>query len=543
MTDRSENSASVDQAVEQYIAELNTSEPVKQMFRRYGVRYAWITMSTVMIAVLATLLTGTIINVAIPEIMGAYGIGQDQAQWLATANLAASTVGMLMTFWMVRAWGLRNMMVVALSAFLFGSVLGGISPSIEVMIIARIIQGVTAGMIAPVSMSIIFTLFPPRQQGTVMGVASLAAILAPALGPTVGGLLIDSFSWRYVYFLGVPFSLLCLPLAIVFLPGRDKSIEVNRFDWAGLIALSIAITFMLLGLTNGEKEGWSSAIIITEFAISFLAWGFFIFWQLRIASPLLNLSIFKFRRFAIFALTSFTFGAGLYGSTYIIPLFLQIVQGMSPTDSGLAMMPAGFLMGVLFPIFGRMADQYDPRTLISWGLVFFFLSFYLMVDADSNTGFWTFVFWMCLGRLGIAIASPAMNLHSVRAVPLHYTDQAAGVLSFVRQLGGAYGVNLLSVMLARRTQFHVDSLSATQAVDNTPMLELLAQFNERLMAAGLTGIEQTAVAMSQLYAVIYTQATIIAFKDTFLLASLVLLIPLIPTWMLKSAKQDAKKSE
>lgn len=533
MTTHSDNSGPVDPEVEKYLAELHTFDAVEKMFHRYGVRYAWIAMTTVMVAVLATLLTGTIINVAIPEIMGTYGIGQDKAQWLATANLAASTVGMLMTFWMVGAWGLRNMMVVTLIAFLGSSILGGISPNIEVMIFARIIQGLTSGMIAPISMSIIFQLFPARKQGTVMGVASLGAILAPALGPTIGGLLIDSFSWRFVYFLGVPFSLICLPLSIIFLPGRDEREEIKSFDWAGLVALSVAITFMLVGLTNGEKEGWSSNIILIDFFVSFAAWGFFIFWQLRSQNPLLNLAIFKFKRFAIFALTSFSFGAGLYGSTYIIPLFLQLVQGMTPTDSGLAMMPAGFLMGILFPVFGKMADQYDPRTLISWGLVLFSLSFYLLVAADADTGFWTFVFWMCLGRLGIAVASPSMNLHSVRSVPASYTSQAAGVLSFVRQLGGAYGVNMLSLMLARRTQFHADSLSSTQALDNTPMLEMLAHLRDSLLAAGLTGVEQTAVAMTQLVTIVYTQATIIAFKDTFLIAAIVLLLPLVPTWMLK----------
>lgn len=532
-TTSSRDDNAVDTDVERYIDELTAGDAIKSMFRRYGIAYGWIAMATVMVAVLATLLTGTIINVAIPQIMGAYGIGQDTAQWLATANLAASTVGMLVTFWMVGAWGLRNMMLFSLTAFLFGSVLGGISPNIEFMILARIIQGVTAGLIAPISMSVIFQLFPARKQGTVMGVASIAAIIAPALGPTVGGLLIDTFNWRYVYFLGVPFSLVCLPLTMLFLPDREENAVVKPFDWVGLVSLSLAITFMLVALSSGEDEGWTSNRIISYFSISAFAWGVFGYWQLKSQNPLLNLGIFKFKRFAIFALAAFMFGAGLYGSTYIIPLFLQLVQGMSPTDSGLVMMPAGFLMGAAFPYCGRIADQYDPRALISWGLVLFFLSFYLMVDADANTGFWTFVFWMCLGRLGIALAAPCMNLHSVRAVPSSYTDQAAGVLSFVRQLGGAYGVNLLSVILERRTQFHIDAIAVTQSVDNRETMELLGQVREYLMAAGLSGVEQTAAAFNHLMITVYTQATVTAFKDSFLIAGFVLLLPLIPTWMLK----------
>lgn len=522
--------------VEAYIAKLQTSEAIKTLFRRYGVGYAWMAMTTVMIAMLATLLTGTIVNVAIPQIMGSYGIGQDQAQWLSTANLAAATVGMLLSFWMVQSWGLRNMLLITMGMFLFGSILGGISPNIEVMIIARIIQGFSSGVITPLTMSIIFVLFPANKMGMAMGISSIGAILAPALGPTIGGIIIDTYNWRYVYFLGVPLSFICMPLALMLLPGRDRSEAKIPFDWLGVISLSSAITWMFVALSNGEKQGWSSDIILSYALLSAISWAIFVYWQTHTATPLLNLKIFSQLRFAIFALTAFVFGAGLYGSTYLIPLFLQIVQGMSPTDSGLAMMPSGILMGLVIPFCGRMSDKIDARIMMTWGSLFFFLSFYLMTDADPNTGFWTFAWWMCLGRIGIGLAIPAMSIGAIRSVSAEFTGQASGVLNFVRQLGGAFGVNLLSLILARRTQFHVDSLYSTQSVENATTMELLEKIQQRLMEAGLPAIEQSLLSLQFLAASLHAEATVIAFKDGFLISAMVFLLTLIPIWMLKKSE-------
>jgi len=527
----SESTANPD--IEAYLDQLDTSEPIKKLFRQFGEIYAWLAMCTVMIAMLATMLTATIVNIAIPQIMGSFGIGQDQAQWLSTANLAASTIGMLTTFWVVQFWGMRKMLAVTMSIFMVSCVIGGLSPNFELMISTRIVQGLATGMVTPLTISIIFQLFPLPKQGLVMGISSVAAIMGPALGPTVGGLLIDFFNWRYVFYMGVPLSMICIPMALLFLPEREGPKPQQAFDWMGVVSLSTAITSMLVAMSNGEKEGWSSDFIMGYSALSLLAWCVFIYGQIHTAHPLLNLKILMNRRFATFSLTAFTFGAGLYGSAYIIPLFLQIVQGMKPTDAGLSMMPAGLLMGVASPLFGRMADQLAPRVMIIAGSLLFFLSFYLMIDADANTGFWTFVWWMCLGRIGISCAFPSMSMGAIRSVPPELTGQASGVLNFIRNLGGAYGVNILSVVLARRTEFHTDAVRATQVADNTATAELLLRVKLRLAEAGWSEFEQSALAMQYLMESLRIQATAIAFKDSFLIASLVFIITAVAALSLK----------
>ncbi|MFT7131052.1 MAG: DHA2 family multidrug resistance protein [Gammaproteobacteria bacterium] len=518
--------------IEAYIAQLDTTDAIKSLFRHYGIGYAWFAMGTVTFAMLATLLSGTIVNVAIPRIMGAFGIGQDEAQWLSTANLAAATVGMLLTSWMTQTWGIRAVVFWSMIAFFIASFVGGISPNVEFMVLARVVQGVTTGILTPLSIYVIFLLFPFERQGMVMGVSSIGVMLAPALGPTIGGMLTDSFNWRYVYFLCMVFPVVCIPLALLFLPNRDGPKPNIPFDWLGMICLSVAITLIFMGLSNGGKEGWDSTLILSYFGGAFISSVVFIYWQIRNPKPLLNLAIFRHYRFVIYSITAFAFGAGLYGSTYLIPLFLQLIQGLTPTDSGLATMPAGILMGVVAPLCGRMSDKYDPGVLIGFGSILFFLSFYLMVGSDANTSFWTFAWWMCIGRIGIGFAFPPMSMGAVRSVPAAMMSEASGVLNFVRQMGGAFGVNLSSLILARRTEFHLDAIYSTQRYDNSTTMDALAIIRQQLTVTGLPEVEQTMVAMQYLARGLHTQASVIAFKDSFLVSSFLFLFILIPAYLI-----------
>lgn len=519
-------------AVEQHLALLDTTPEVEAGFRRFGQRYGWLCMATVILAMLATLLSTTIINVAIPQIMGTYGITQDKAQWLSTANLAAATVGMLTTSWVVSTWGMKHAVTGIMSLFTISCVVGCVSPNLEVLIVARTVQGLTSGQIAPLSMSIIFILFPQNKAGMVMGVSSIGGVLAPALGPTFGGLIIDSLNWRYVFVLCIPFSVICVAMAMLLLPGKGEHDKPVPFDWTGFLSLSGAITLLLLGLTNGEREGWASNVILGSLFSSLLLWGLFIHSQIRAPNPLLNLTIFAHRQYTMYALTAFVFGAGLYGSTYLIPMFLQLVQGTSPTDSGLAMMPAGFAMALATPLCGRMADRFNPRDLIALGSIFFALSFYLMRAADDQTSFWTFAWWTVIGRLGIGLAMPAMSLGALKAVPMEILGEASGVLNFTRQLGGAFGVNLLSVAIARRTEFHTDSLYATQGSDNVLSQTWLAEMAQWLSGTGLTAMEQQAMSMQYLAVALHHRAVTFSFQDAFMLSTAAFLVTLIPTAML-----------
>lgn len=524
---------------ELYIAQLTTTEGFRRVIRRYGLITPWLIMLTMMSGMLSAMLLGTIINVAIPDIMGAFGVGQDDAQWLATANLAAATVGMLLASWLVQNFGLRLTLSTTMLAFLASCVLGGAAPTLEVMIVARILQGLAAGIVTPLGMSVIFQVFPPGRQGLAMGISSLGGVLAPAIGPTVGGVLIDTFSWHYVFYLGVPFSMVCVPLALLFLPDREGPRPDHPLDWGGLVTLTVAITSLLIGLSNGQKEGWSSDYILACFAISVVFSGGFIYWERHTDHPLLDLQVFGYRQFLIMAIVCFVSGAGLYGSTYIVPLFLQLVQNLTPTDAGLAMMPAGFALALSMPLGGRLSDMFDHRWLMTIGTLGFALSFYLMTIADADTAIWQFALWLVIGRIAVALIMPVLNVGSLQALPATLIHQGSGTVNFMRQLGGAFGVNLLSVAMSQRAQFHLDALFATQRYDNATTMQTLTILQQELVRTGLAPVEKMYVAAGHLAAMLSQQATILSFRDGFWIITVAFLLTLVPIWFLGRTTRTA----
>lgn len=518
--------------VERYIARLPDNPALAELFRRYGINFRWFAVFTIVTGNIAAVLSGTIINVAIPDIMGAFGISQSDAQWLSTANLAASTVAMLASAWLVKRTGLRGTVIVSMMLFLAGSLLGGLAANTDVMIFSRIMQGITAGLLTPLSMTIIFQVFPQGKQGLAMGVSAVGIILAPAVGPAVGGILIDSFNWRYVFYLGIPFSLLTVASASIFLPARQH-LGRAPFDWHGMVLLSIAITALLVGLSHGEREGWSSDYILSCFALTVTLGTAFVHWELRCPHPLLDLALFAERNFLIMSINGFVFGAGLYASTYLLPLFLQLVQGLTATTSGVLMIPGGFAMLLIFPIAGRLADRADHRLLISCGIGFFALSFWLLAGADADTGFWSIAWWIVISRIGLGLVMPALQMGALSHIEVSRLTQASGSFNFIRQLGGAFGVNLMSIALDRRTSVHADYMFSTQTFGNSDTLSILNQLSGFSQAMGFSGTDQWNAARAMLQQMLQHQALAAGFRDSFVIVAIAFLLTLIPTLALR----------
>jgi len=522
-----------DPKLEAFLDKLTTTETIKNLYRQHGMAYGWIVMFTISLATVATQITGTIINVAIPEIMGTYGIGQDKGQWLSTAFLASATITMVMTSWATHNFGVRFIMLASMIIYIVGSLLGGVSPNLEVMILARILQGAAAGFVTPMIMSVIFLLFPFQMQGRVMGITMLSVVLAPAVGPALGGILIDTLSWRYVYFVGVPFSLFTLPAALFFLPGNEPDGPRPTLDWQGLLLISICVCSLLLALSDGERYGWNSNYIVTAIGITISSFAMFIYRELHCDHPLLDLRIFGYYRFAIMSIFAAFFGAGMFGSFYIVPLFLQISQHLTPTDAGMIAVPGGLIMAIAFPLSGRIADRYDHRLLFTFGILIFAYSCWLMVSADVNTNFWTFCWWIVISRLGMGLVAPSLNLSAMQALPMEHLQHGAGAINFVRQLGGAFGVNLLSLAITKRTGFHRDNVFATQEFGNSDSVAALEGIQRSITAEGLSTMEQQYIAYRTLAQMIYHQAEVYAFQDGFLALGIMLIVSLIPIWMLR----------
>ena len=237
-------------------------ETTDDLFARFGPRYRWLATITVMLGAVSAMLTTTSVNVALPDIMGAFGIGQDRVQWLSTGALAAMTVGMLVNAWLIHSFGQRKTFVGAMSVFVGALALAGLSPNDSVLIFCRIVQGAVAGMLQPFAMFTIFRVFPSNQRGMAMGFFGLSVLLGPALGPTLGGVMIDQFNWRYIFYVAAPVCIAAILLGSVFMPQREETGSRMRFDWAGFLLMTVSLACLLTGLSNGQREGWQSGFVL-----------------------------------------------------------------------------------------------------------------------------------------------------------------------------------------------------------------------------------------------------------------------------------------
>jgi len=363
-------------------------------------------------------------------------------------------------------------------------------------------------------------------------------VFAPAIGPTLGGLMIEYFSWRYVFFVSLPFCLIAAIMGALFMPTRPFPREIPRFDWIGFALLCIGLFGLMTGIANGPREGWESDSIALRLASGVAAAIGFVVWELWTDKPLLDIRMFGNLEFSAAAMIAFIFGFGMMGSTYLVPVFVQQVQGFTPLLAGLMMMPAGLMLAVIFPTAGRMADKLPTAAMIMGGLILFGGGFMLTSIADTDTTFWTLVALTMLSRLGLGFVNPSLNAASLKALPPEQVRQGAGVANFMRQLGGAFGINLAVALLEVRIRFHAEALTATQEYGNQTTLRLTELVRQLLQHAGSMPLEvRKAAAIDYLGQMVSAQANMLAFQDTFIVGGAIGLVALLPALLLSRSQR------
>lgn len=507
------------------------------MFERYGTSYRFLVTVTALIGTVATILSSTIVNVALPEIMGAYGIGQDRAQLISTSFLAAVTACMLLNAWMIERFGYRATYAGCVVIFVIGSFVSGFAPSEPMMILGRVMQGAAGGILQPFTTQVVFQVYDPAKRGQAMGITAVGVVLAPALGPAIGGLMVDSWGWRSVFFLSVPFALIGVAMGAYFLPARDPTKPRRPFDWIGFSLLSIALFALLTGLASGQRHGWGSVRVDVELGLALAAAIAFVWWELRTPAPMLNPRIFANRGFAAASAVAVVYGVGIFGTTYLAPLFVQLVQGYTATQAGLMLMPAGLMMILIFPIAGRIADRVPPVLPVTIGLAFFVVSSLLLAFVDADTTFWTMAIWILIGRIGLGLTMPSMNASALRALPPQWLGQGAGAINFTRQFGGALGVNLLSIVLEQHIELHAQTLTATQHPGNPATLETLRMVEGLMAQDGVPEGVRQAGALDYLSRIVLGQAMMLAFRDSFYISAFVFLLAIAPALLMRRARQ------
>ena len=434
---------------------------------RYGERYRWLLLLSVMVGTMAAIMSSTIVNVAIPDMSQHFALGQERAQWVTSGFMAAMTVSMLTTPWLLARYGYRRTYSGCMWLLLAGGIVGGFANNFPLVLAARVAEGLAAGVVQPIPAIIILRAFEPHEQGRASGIFGMGVVLAPAIGPSIGGVLVDGFGWRSIFFMVVPFCLASLYLAKRFVPitspgGGAANPLGAGLDWRGLLLAGGGTLCLLNGLV--ELQGGTPATGMALLGVSALLLLTFVWLQRRTlkarrrkpnegVDPLMNLLLFNDRRFAMGSIVAFIYGIALFGSTYLLPVYMQMGLGLSASYVGTILLPAGLVLAVTIAIVGRLADRQPTHRLVSIGLVLLAASFALMVSIDlSRPGqiIPLLITWAILGRIGLGFILPSLNIGAMRGLDRTFIPQGSSVINFLRMLGGAAGVSLCGIVLEWR---------------------------------------------------------------------------------------------
>ena len=437
-----------------------------------------------MLGSVAGIMSSTIVNVGVPDLSRHFALGQDRVQWVSSGFMVAMTVSMLTTPWLLGRYGYRRTYAGTMLVLLAGGVAGGFANDFTLVLAARVIEGLAAGVVQPIPAIIIMRAFESHEQGRAMSIFGLGVVLAPALGPSVGGVLVDLFGWRSIFFMVVPFCLAALWLAAHFVPASAPGgAAANRdapLDWPSLLLASLGTLTLLNGLVQ-LRHGITAPVLLL-LGIAVVAFVWFVLRQRRLGrvmaqggggAPLMNQAIFADRRFAMGSIVAFIYGMALFGSTYLLPVYMQLGLQLSPSYVGSILLPSGIALACTIGLAGRLSDRYPTHIPVSLGLALLAVSFALTPTMRLQTSLWVMVAFTVLGRIGLGFILPSLNLGAMRSLHRDLIPQGASAINFARMLGGAAGVSLCGIVLEWRLAAHGDSLAKLDS-----SAARLAAFNE-----------------------------------------------------------------
>ena len=496
----------------------------------------WAVAVTVALTTFMEVLDMSIANVALAHIAGDMGAGQDEATWVLTSYLVANAIILPISGWVATMFGRRRFYIGCVAVFTVSSFLCGIAPSLWVLIVARVLQGAGGGGLQPSSQAILSDTFPPAKRGMAFAVYGITTVMAPAIGPTLGGWITDSFNWRWIFFINIPVGLLSLVLSsrLVFDPPQLQELRASirlrgfRIDYIGFALLTIGFGFLQIILDKGEREDWfdSNMILFLGVAavVSLIA---MVWWELRQQDPIVDLRLLKNRNFLVANLFMFVLGFVLLGSTALLPMYVQSLMGYSATDAGLMLSPGGFSMLLFMPIVGAMVTRVDVRWMIVFGLAVSGFALWLLTGVNLTIDFHTLVLLRMLQTAGLAFLFIPINTAAFAEIPMTKSTNASAIINLSRNLGGSFGISLITTWLTRRTQVHQSVLASDVTGYSARATALLKGLADTFHSAGSDAAEAMSRAQAVVYGMLQKQASMLAFIDCFFALS-VLFVALIP---------------
>ncbi len=503
--------------------------------------YRWLVLVTVMVGTFMAVLDSTIVNVALPKLMATFGVSVDRVEWIVTAYLLIFAIALPSSGWLADTFGYKPIFVLGLLLFTLGSFLSSLSWSFDILIAFRVLQGAGAGLLLPVGMATLTREFPPEKRGIALGFWSVAASASVALGPTAGGYLIDHFSWHSIFDINVPIGIMGMAASLGILRNY-KSPHQRYFDLIGFLSLAAFLTCLVLALANGNSAwntgGWTSTYILVNFAVSFVGLVIFLITEFSIEHPLIDLKIFKSFNFSLSNTVFFFFGLGLFGSTFLLPIYLQNSLGYTPLQAGLVFLPMGILLGLTAPLAGMFSDRFNGKILVilGVGLMAFTLYQYSFLSFLSEKSQIMLPLYLRGIAMGL-IMSPLATI-AISEITNEKMAQASGLINVIRQIGGSVGVALFGTLLTRRTIFHSVAYGQQLSAHSETFQQTISKLQQfALQSTGGSSSQSLNKAQALVLTFVQNQAFIQAVDDVFLIASIIVLASLVPVLFLRRYKK------
>ena len=476
---------------------------------------------TVMLATFMEVLDTSVANVALPHIAGDLSASVDESTWVLTSYLVSNAIILPMGGWFSMLFGRKRFYMICVALFTVSSVLCGLAPSLGLLIGARVLQGIGGGALQPMSQAILVESFPREKHGMAMAVFGMGVVVAPVIGPALGGWITDNYSWRWIFFINIPVGIVALLLTafLVFDPPylvRKSLGNGLKIDYMGLGLLATGLGALEVVLDEGQREDWLASHFIVAFGIimvvSLVA---VVWWELRQKEPVIDFHILKERNYMLATVSMLLLGFVLYGSTALLPLFLQTLLGYTAMLSGLVLSPGGIVVCVCMPLVGYLLHRYEARWLVVFGVIVSASGLYLMskfnLQVDYRTALWSRV----VQSTGFAFLFVPISVVAFRFIPKERTNYATGLFNLARNVGGSSGIATVTTLLARRGQFHQTVLTSHLTPYDAPYGNALAGSMQLLEAHGSSAPDAALQAHGMVYGSLLRQSSMLAFSDAF----------------------------
>ncbi len=487
----------------------------------------------------------SIANVALPHIAGSLGASQDEATWVLTSYLVSSAIVLPISGWLSNRIGRKRFYMSCVALFTVCSLLCGIAPSLPLLIVARIMQGAGGGGLAPSEQAILADTFPIEKRGQAFALYGMAVVVAPAIGPTLGGWITDNFNWHWIFFINLPVGLLSLWLTNrmvedpPFLKARKEASKHLKVDFMGLGLVAAGVGFLEFTLDKGQEKDWfGDPMIRTSAMIAVGLLVFFAFWEWNHPDPIVDLKLLKNRNFGTAVFLQLILGMVLFGSTVLIPQYLQVLLGYTAERAGMVLSPAGFVMMFMMFAAGRSLGKFDPRVMVCLGYIVTAFGLFHLTSLDLNTSFGRVTELRMLQVIGLPfIFIPISTLNYV-GVPAEKSNQISSLSNFARNLGGSAGTALLTTYLARSAQVNQMTLAANVSLGSVALNQYTDRIKQMLAMRGMSTDGALQVAIGQAYQQMLRQASMLSYKNAFaILGGVVLVLSPLPFLMRLPAKR------